>query len=316
MSTYFLDPKTDVAFKRVFGTPGNEYILLNFLNDILEFPDEKKIESLELLPTEQLPYLSADGSSKKGVNKTTFLDVLCKDKQGKRYIVEMQVAYFPFFKERIVLYGANTYGSQFKRGEPYSTLRDVYTVSILNFDLFESPDFISHHYIANVKTHENELKGLYFTVIELSKFDKELDQCVSMLDKWCYFFKKAEESKIEDIDSLSCDNKSLKKAYEELKDVKWDKLELMRYEESHFKDVRYKKSIEDTVQKRIEEALGKAVDKAEKATKEAVEKAVEETKKQQKLEIAKTLLDRGLDLDFVSKSTGLSAKEIEDYLKL
>lgn len=31
----FLDPKNDVAFRRVFGTEKNKDILIHFLNDIL-----------------------------------------------------------------------------------------------------------------------------------------------------------------------------------------------------------------------------------------------------------------------------------------
>jgi predicted transposase/invertase (TIGR01784 family) len=314
MRAHFLDPKTDVAFKRVFGTPGNEDILLHFLNDVLEFSDDKKIESLELLPVEQLSHLDADGVSKKGVNKTTFLDVLCKDRQEKQYIVEMQVDYFDFFKERIVLYGANAYGNQLKRVQSYSKLKDVYTVSVLNFSMLESPDFISHHHFANVKTNKNDFKGLYFTVLELTKFKKELHECVSMLDKWCYFFKKAEESRVKDIDSLSCGIKPLKRAYEELEDSKWSKLELMRYEEAHFRDVRHKKSLEDTVAREVKEALVEK-EKEVQELKLEMELKMEESKKQQKLEIAKTFLDNGLDLGSVSKSIGLTPQEITDYLQ-
>jgi hypothetical protein len=45
-----------------------------------------------------------------------------------------------------------------------------------------------------------------------------------------------------------------------------------------------------------------------------MELKMEESKKQRELEIAKTLCYSGLDLDFVSKSTGLTIQEIKDYL--
>ncbi|WP_333023597.1 PD-(D/E)XK nuclease family transposase, partial [Wolbachia endosymbiont of Pentidionis agamae] len=45
--TKFLDPKNDVAFKRIFGTEKNKDILIHFLNDILEFSEENKIMDVE-----------------------------------------------------------------------------------------------------------------------------------------------------------------------------------------------------------------------------------------------------------------------------
>lgn len=37
----FLDPKNDVAFKKIFGTEKNKDILIHFLNDMLDFGERK-----------------------------------------------------------------------------------------------------------------------------------------------------------------------------------------------------------------------------------------------------------------------------------
>jgi predicted transposase/invertase (TIGR01784 family) len=184
--------------------------------------------------------------------------------------------------------------------------------------LLDSPDFISHHHFANTKTHENQLKSLYFTIIELPKFNKELYECTSMVDKWCYFFKMAEKSEVKDIDSLSCGDKSIKMAYEELEEMKWNKADLMRYEEAHFRDDKYKRSIEEAVKEAVEETKKQQKLEMELKMEESKKQQkleIEENKKQQKLEIAKTLLDSGLKLNFASKSTGLTPQEIKDYLE-
>ena len=65
----FLDPKNDLAFKRVFGTEKNKDILIHFLNDILSLP--QPILSLRFLPTFQVPEVAAQRSSS--------VDVLCED---------------------------------------------------------------------------------------------------------------------------------------------------------------------------------------------------------------------------------------------
>ncbi|MGC9930899.1 PD-(D/E)XK nuclease family transposase [Priestia aryabhattai] len=44
-----LDLRVDFVFKSLFGTHGNESILAAFLNASLRFPDEKKIQTAQLL---------------------------------------------------------------------------------------------------------------------------------------------------------------------------------------------------------------------------------------------------------------------------
>jgi hypothetical protein len=36
----YLDPKNDIAFKKIFGTEKNKDILIHFLNDVLGFLEE------------------------------------------------------------------------------------------------------------------------------------------------------------------------------------------------------------------------------------------------------------------------------------
>ena len=46
--TKFLDPKNDVAFRRIFGSEKNKDILIHFINDVLEFKDGDKINHFHL----------------------------------------------------------------------------------------------------------------------------------------------------------------------------------------------------------------------------------------------------------------------------
>ena len=39
----YLDPKNDIAFKKIFGTEKNKDILLHFLNDSLNFSEDQSI---------------------------------------------------------------------------------------------------------------------------------------------------------------------------------------------------------------------------------------------------------------------------------
>ncbi|MGI4776139.1 MAG: PD-(D/E)XK nuclease family transposase, partial [Janthinobacterium lividum] len=55
----FLDPKNDIAFRRIFGTEKNKDILIHFINDILELRDSDKIKEVTFLSTIQEPEIAA-----------------------------------------------------------------------------------------------------------------------------------------------------------------------------------------------------------------------------------------------------------------
>ena len=77
----FADLKNDFVFRRIFGTHPD--ILRGLLNDLLERSGDQTIETIEYLPSEQLPVIAGA--------KLSILDVRCKDRAGTRYIVEMQL---------------------------------------------------------------------------------------------------------------------------------------------------------------------------------------------------------------------------------
>jgi hypothetical protein len=49
----FADPKTDFAFKRIFGSEEHKNVLVAFLNDMLDLDEPRRIVSVELMPPEQ-----------------------------------------------------------------------------------------------------------------------------------------------------------------------------------------------------------------------------------------------------------------------
>ena len=80
----FLDPKNDIAFRKVFGSEKHKDIVIHFINDILELKGNDQIENVEFLSPIQDPEIAS--------KKQSIVDVLCKAKNGIQIIVEMQVA--------------------------------------------------------------------------------------------------------------------------------------------------------------------------------------------------------------------------------
>ena len=78
----FINPKTDFAFKKIFGSKHSHDILISFLNGIL-CQGKATIVSLIILDPYQAPRV-------KGM-KDSFLDIKATLSSGQTVIIEMQV---------------------------------------------------------------------------------------------------------------------------------------------------------------------------------------------------------------------------------
>ena len=76
----FLDVKTDYAFKKVFGTLKNKSILVEFLNSLITFPDNRKVKNFTIVDPYNIPML-------KGM-KDTFVDVKAVLDNDTKVIIE------------------------------------------------------------------------------------------------------------------------------------------------------------------------------------------------------------------------------------
>ena len=181
----FADPKNDIAFKKIFGDENKTEVLISFLNSILEFEDTKQIKSLTILNPYQIPQLKD--------YKNTVLDIKAKNEDNEEFIVELQKKNLHNFAKRSLYYTSKAYISQLPKNNDYNQLKKVYFIGIVNFEIFETEDYISRHLILDQKTLKQELKDFEFTFIELPKFNKQLNELNSTLDKWIYFIKHAQD---------------------------------------------------------------------------------------------------------------------------
>lgn len=175
MLSKFLDPKNDIAFRKIFGSEKNQDILIHFLNDMLIFKEKKPIKEVQFLKTVQDPDLAAQ--------KTSIVDLMCTDEAGNRYIVEMQVAKEKGFIKRAQYYAAKAYGTQLKIKEKYQVLKEVIFLAIADFIMFpQKSSYKSDHVILDINSFEHDLKDFSFTFLEIEKFNKSIDE----LSNWCH----------------------------------------------------------------------------------------------------------------------------------
>ena len=89
----FADPRTDFAFKLIFGNDKAKEVLISFLNAVIGLEGIHAIAEVTILNPYQAPKISA--------LKRSYLDVKCRDNRGVEFVVEMQVEYTEGLKKRI-----------------------------------------------------------------------------------------------------------------------------------------------------------------------------------------------------------------------
>jgi predicted transposase/invertase (TIGR01784 family) len=269
----FADIKNDIAFRKIFGSENKKEILISFLNATLKLEGTKQITWVEILNPYQLARIAG--------SKSTILDVRAKDKAGNSYIVEMQVTDKKGLDKRITFYSARGYASQLDASENYYKLKPVIFIGILDFEYMQSPHYLSRHLILDVETQEHKLKDLEFSFIELPKFNKAQNELSTLIEKWVFFIKNAEN--IEVIPE-NIDDEGLRSAYHEADRHTWTREELEEYEYARMRE-----------------------------TDEVAEKLLveEKAKLSKQTEIAKNFIAIGLDNATIAKGTGLTVEQIE-----
>ncbi len=270
----FADIKNDIAFRKIFGNENRKEILISFLNAVLKLEGTKQISWVEILNPYQLPIVLGA--------KSTILDVKAKDKAGNEYIIEMQVTDRIGFDKRVVFYTAKNYSSQLNTGENYAQLKPTIFIGILNFTFLEGEHYLSKHLILDIETQEHKLKDLDFNFIELPKFNKKEEELQSLVEKWVYFIKNAENLQVI---PANVDDEGLKFAYVEADRHLWNKNDLEAYSYARMRET-------------------------DEMTREMF--VVEKTKYQRNIEIATSMIDNHEPDEKIVLYSGLTLAQIEE----
>ena len=283
----------DYAFKRVFGKNGNESILKDLLESILNI----EIKSITIQNPE-IPKNIKDG-------KVGVLDVRAELNGDEITEVEMQVQDQHNIDKRSPTYLTKIYSDQLKEGEQYIEVKKVVVINILNFDYYKRN---SYHSVARMmfeESKENEKVDLGYIVedkyatkdlemhfIELPKFRKKDPDMSNKLEQWLCLICN-EEDKIKMAESK---NEEIEKAKKELEKL------AMNPEDRELYELRLK-AIRDEMNIRYSGYIdGMAEGEA---------KGRAEGKNERNIEIAKNMLKENVNIQFISKMTGLNLEEIE-----
>ena len=177
----FINPFTDVGFKRIFGQEVSKPVLLAFLNSLLE--GERTIVDLKFLDKEQLGISDGD--------RSLIYDVYCETVTGEHIIVEMQYKSQPYFKERSIYYTARSIVQQGERGDEWKyDIKAVYLVAFLNFKLSAiSQDFRTDVALMDMVHHTVFSDKVRLVYLQLPYFTKDAEDCDTIFEKIIFTLK-------------------------------------------------------------------------------------------------------------------------------
>ncbi len=334
----FLDIKTDYAFKMLFGDEKNKSLLISFLNAMIEFPHQQKVQDLTIQDPYNPPLLQG--------MKITFVDVKARLDTGEQVLIEMQIVNHDGFEKRILYNACKSYSMQLVKGDQYHLLNPVIALNVLDFVMFEDNDNIINSFkLLDKKTLTQYSDDIELIFVELPKFQKSLNELEALQEEWIYFIKHAE--KLQDIPEVL--NPTIQQALHVVDQAGLSPEELeMVYKRQEFvavikgaEQLNFRKGMEKGVKQGIErgikqgrqegmekgkqegieqgrqEGIEEGIEKGkqegiEQGRQEGMEKGIEKGIEQEKIQIAQNMLAQGLDKDLIESVTGLSLQQIQN----
>ncbi len=161
----------------------------------------------------------------------------------------------------------------------------------MDFNLLNHSKFHSVYRLKGCHTNEELTNVMELHFIELKKMQdvQRVEDVKSKLEAWLYFINQPDSELVQELEKVEIE-------------IKEAKAQLVRLSEDRKEGEQYEKRRES----RLNEVSTLAY-----AEEKGMVKGIEQGAKLEKIEIAKNLIQNGLDNKLISKSTGLSLEEVE-----
>ena len=273
----------DALFKAVFTKPKNQDILERLINQSIQ----RKVKIIKLLPPEKIKqHISEKGKT---------LDVLVETPKEKINI-ELNSGYYSTLHRRNAAYVFKEYSTDLNSGEDYSQMNNHIQINFTN-NLDKTYPLVGVYQLVDPETGKLYVDNLIIYEFNLQKVK---ERCYNKHDKR-YSLIAALVCNREELEEISKGDPILEKYKNEVERMNEDRefANMMDQEEEARK-------LHNTL---ISEAKN---DGFVEGRSEGITEGRAEGRTEEKVEIAKNLLNLNVDLETISKSTGLPVKEIEE----
>ena len=295
-------PKNDVIFKNLFSKVGNEDLLKEFLEEILGI----KIKKIEIQKEVELN----KNHTKEKVGR---LDLRVKINENAIVVIEMQLQDKCKMRKRAMYYASKIMASSLEVGQTYEQIKDMYVISILDYNMLETEEYNTDTVIVDSKYRKYVvIDGIKFYFIELPKFREQVRKPKTKLEEWLTFI---DYEDMEMVNMAIAQNKLVAKAQKEYEYLTGDEAtkrwQFLR--EKAILDERAAYINGKTRGKEEGEIVGEARGKiiGEKCG-EKRGKIIGE--REGRIKTAIELMKNNINIDIIVKCTGLNKKELEELL--
>ena len=245
-----------------------------------------------------------NNSEKFGTNdimRNAVFDAYCTTEDGSRIIVEMQNVYQSFYKGRSIYHSTFPISEQAKKGDRNDELKDIYIIGIFNFTFPEDKKSDNGVFrevkLMDIKKKEVFYDKLTYIYVELANFNKEIDECETVLDKWLFCLKNM--SNLLDRPA-ELQGRVFDKLFRTAEIAKFKPLELKAYEQSiyAYRDI---KNGMDTAKK----------EGIKQGHKEGLEEGLQKGRKEGVINTAKNMKSMGIADEVIMQATGLTKEDID-----
>lgn len=277
----------DLVFKGVFGrdTEGSRSNLRNLLNAILTSSGEPPIVDLII----KNPLLFGESFEE----KKPILDIKAKLDTGEQINIEVQVKKQEFFADRATYYLGKLHGEQLDQGEQYEELVKTIHIHIVDFKVCEIEKLHTVYRLMEVEEHIEFTDAIEIHCLQLPFInDKIAVEDMDILSKWMKVIRDINKPKCEVlIDDIVIKEEVIAMAIKDYRKITQED---------------YLRECADAIER------GERLRRSEMgvALRKGMEKGLEEGIKQEKLTVAKKLLNKGLSIEEVSEVTELPIEVI------
>jgi predicted transposase/invertase (TIGR01784 family) len=287
-----LKPKNDFIFKRLFGEEASKEALISLLNAILKFNWENPLIDLKMIENKKLlkEHLK---------DKTGRIDIRAETLDHTQINIEVQLTNEHNMDRRTLFYFGKLFLESIKSGDKYQDLKKTITINILDFNFLPVERFHSTFHL--YEDHEKDViltDVMEIHFIEYPKFRNTLRDMSDPLHRWLLFL---EEQLPEDqLKELMDMDPIIRKTEERLEWLSSDEETQKLFEYRENARIDYNSKIYSAKEEGIQQGMEKGM-----------EKGIEKGREEEKREIAKKLLQRGMDVDQVAEISELPLDEVK-----
>jgi len=286
-----IDPKVDVVFHNLFGSPEHPRLTRSFINSLLV--------RIGLPPAVELTICNPFQLASFINQKESELDILYRDAEQRQIQLEMQIVSHSGLAQRMLHNWTQLYQRQLVKGQDYTEHIPVVSLWILDNCLFHDRQWLHVFRCCDYKSglvlHQDQCLVTVELPVWLKALDAYRDKPLDLLDKWLYFLTRAKGSKAEKLFSVLPDPE-----FEEAVELMSGFTKEQKRRHAYDRRENYERLVKAYIK------TGQIDGRAEGKLEGKIEGKIEG-----KLEDAQLMLADGLTVEQVIKYTGLCRDDLE-----